>query len=462
MQGSGRAEAGKPVALPALSAYRYDEDYSFLKDEDLRSHAEPLSLAPLKYVRLGSDSSNYLSVGSEVRLRYEYYKNNQWGQGPQDHGGYVWGRLLPYADLHIGPYFRAFAQAIAAYEWGDAAGVSPPDEDQLDLLQGFIDVRLPAGDKTTLLVRGGRQLLHYGSERLIGLRYGPNVPQPFDAVLLRLEHGPWRVDAFYARPVEIGRGTWDDEADDTQDAWSLYATRALPLLGEGSGVDVYYIGYRDDRAAFAQGEGRERRHTVGVRWFGAAAGYDWNCEGFYQFGSFDNSSANGEISAWSLASSSGYTFGGARLQPRIGLKANVISGDDDAGDPDLQTFNALFPKGKYFGEIGLLGPYNLVNVHPTLLLNLTGKLTLDVASVFYWRYSTHDGIYDNAGNVIRDGADSGKRFIGSQLEALFTYAFIREIEASASYSVFIPGSFIDDTGPGKVVQFVGLEVGYKF
>ena len=82
--------------------------------------------------------------------------------------------------------------------------------------------------------------------------------------------------------------------------------------------------------------------------------------------------------------------------------------------------------------------------------------------MFYWRYSTDDGIYDNAGNVIRDGLGSDERFIGTQLEAMVTFAIARELEASAAYGVFLPGQFIDDTGPDEVVHFVGIELSYRF
>ena len=40
----------------------------------------------------------------------------------------------------------------------------------------------------------------------------------------------------------------------------------------------------------------------------------------------------------------------------------VASGDNDPRARTLNTFNALFPKGAYFGEIGLIGPANLLDV----------------------------------------------------------------------------------------------------
>jgi len=438
-----------PAALPPITPIRYTEDYS----------AAPPSL---KHIPLGDGGDSYLSLGIEFRLRYELYLDNLWGQGPQDSDGYLWERTMPYADLHIGPNFRAFGQLVSAFEWGDATGIKPPDEDRLDLLQGFIDIRVPIGENQSLLVRPGRQILRYGSERLIGMRYGANVPLPFDAALARFETGPWRIDAFYGHPIKTERGEWDDQSDDTQALWSLYTTLALPSIGKRAGIDAYYIGYSDDKARFAQGPGEELRHTLGVRFFGEKSNVDWDFEACYQFGRYAMSGGEGRISAWAVGGNVGYTFDGAPLRPRLGMKANVISGDDDPKDADLQTFNSLFPRRKYFGEMGQIGPYNLIDVHPSLTLQLTNKTTLELASVFYWRYSTNDGIYNTPGNVIRPGFNSDARFIGTQLEALLTHRFSREFEVTAAYEVCLPGRFIEESGPDEVVHFVGIELLYRF
>jgi hypothetical protein len=439
----------QPAVLPPITPVRYTEDYS----------AAPPSL---KHIPLGDGGDTYLSLGLEMRLRYEFYKDNLWGQGPQDSDGYLWERTIPYADLHIGPNFRAFGQLVSAFEWGDATGIKPPDEDRLDVLQAFVDVRVPIGEDGALLVRPGRQILRYGSERLLGMRYGANVPRAFDAALARFETGSWRIDAFYGHPVATDRGEWDDQSDDTQALWFLYATHALPWIGKRAGIDAYYVGYSDDRARFAQGPGEELRHTLGVRFFGEKSNFDWDVEAFYQFGRYDMSTGNGRISAWAVGSNVGYTFDGTPLRPRMGMKANVISGDDNPRDADLQTFNSLFPKRRYFGEMGLLGPYNLIDVHPSLAFQIMNETSLELASVFYWRYSTNDGIYSTGGNVIRPGFNSDARFIGTQLEALLTHRFSREFEVTATYEVFLPGRFIHDSGPDEVVHFVGIELLYRF
>lgn len=444
-----------PPSPPPLTPLRYNEDYSYLADPDARSGAW---WEPLKYIPSDESGDVYLTLGGEIRLRYESFENNNWGQEPAPDDSYLWYRALTSADLHLGEHVRLFGELIGAWADGKQPSDTPIDETGVDLLQGFADVKVPLGmEDTSLTLRPGRQLLSYGSERLIGTRYGPNVLRTFDALKAFVDGDGWRVDGFYARPVEPGLDSFDDKSHDDLSSWALYGTIDLPV-GEGSGLDLYYIGYDNDAAAFNQGSGSERRHTVGARLFGGAQGWDWNWEAMYQFGEF----GDGDISAWSVASSTGYTFEDLPLSPRLGLKANIISGDNDPDDADLQTFNPLFPKGKYFGELTLLGPENLINLHPTLDLQLGDGWSLGGAAMLYWRESTGDGIYDVGGNLIRGDGGSDAHFIGTQGEVVLSYEYNRNLNAMVSYSQFYPGAFIDDTGPSKTVHFIGAEMQFQF
>jgi hypothetical protein len=175
---------------------------------------------------------------------------------------------------------------------------------------------------------------------------------------------------------------------------------------------------------FNRTAGDELRHTLGARFFGKGQNWDWDIEGFYQSGQF----ASGNIRAWSFASHLGYTFRHLRFSPRAGLKANIISGDENPDDKGIETFNPLFPKGKYFGELTPLGPQNLINIHLDLSLSLTDKWKFLFRVVPYWRYSSDDAIYDLGGNVVRPAGSSFARFIGVVWEPVLGYQFSRILE----------------------------------
>lgn len=233
---------------PEFDNRRYTEDYSYLRDPQKWTGAW---WEPLKFIPLDSTGSRYLTLGADFRLRYEHYVNRNWGDPPEPTDGYGWFRVLPYADLHLGPRFRLFGQLIGAWSVDVEPEPTPVDETGLDLLQAFAQVRIPTGAHTAT-IQGGRQLLAYGSERLIGLRFGPNVPQAFDGGLGRIESGPWRIDGFYMRPVENRLHDFDDRTDNTRELWSLYATR---LLSSNNNGDSNNNNNNDDNDSSSNGDG---------------------------------------------------------------------------------------------------------------------------------------------------------------------------------------------------------------
>src|SRR5687768_15041643 len=96
---------------PSITTIRYDEEYSYLMDDSLRTGAW---WERLKYVPLTSSGDVYLTFGSELRFRYELLRNDNFGEGPQDDDGYFWARALPLVDLHAGEHVRVFTQFISA------------------------------------------------------------------------------------------------------------------------------------------------------------------------------------------------------------------------------------------------------------------------------------------------------------------------------------------------------------
>lgn len=458
----GRVAPGSPEP-PPLTAPRYEEDYSYLRDPDNRSGAW---WEPLKFIPLDRGGNAYLTLGDEVRLRYERFRNNQFGSAVKPDEGYLRFRALPYADLHLGPSFRVFGQLIAAWSNRSDRTKSPlVDETGVDLLQGFLEWHAPLGADSRVTLRGGRQVVEYGSARLIST--GPNIRTSFDGGLGRWETGDWRVDGFYLRPVEPEFDWFDDHADfdwfgdrpdDARQLWSVYATRALPGIGPDSGVDLYYIGYENETAQFNQGVGRERRHTFGTRFFGSRGPWSWDLEANVQIGDF----AGGNIRAWSLDNAVTRRFEEVPLKPFIQLRANAISGDDDPDDRTLGTFNAMFPTAEYFGDIGQIGPANLLNLRPIVGVDLGAGWTLTAAGVFYWRQSLDDGIYGSAVNLVRPDGGSNARYIGTQADVGLGWVVNRNLSLRATYSAFWPGPFIEDTGPAKTVHYLLLQTAFQY
>src|SRR5690349_6434458 len=83
--------APQPGVRPALGPFPRFEDWGFLRDPSKR--IDPYDR--LKFIPLNDSDTNYLTLGVENRIEFQYLKNNAWGAGPQDLTGYVFERWVP-------------------------------------------------------------------------------------------------------------------------------------------------------------------------------------------------------------------------------------------------------------------------------------------------------------------------------------------------------------------------------
>jgi hypothetical protein len=441
---------------PPYKLLRYEEDYSYLRDPSRRTDFWD----PIKYIPLGSHEDWYLSIGSELRERYEFYHEANAGAVPPNaiNNGYMLQRYLLHGDLHLGPYFRFFGQLMVGMEDGRIGGARPDiDRDAFDVHQAFADIVLPlAGERDTLTARLGRQEMEYGSGRLIDLRDGPNLRLSFDAPRLLLHLGNWEVDGFWGKPVRDRAGVFDDDPDPTRALWGVYAVHPLPLLPEGH-IDLYYLGYENKDAVYVQGPGHELRHTLGTRLWGSPLPWEYNLEYDWQFGRF----GSGSIQAWSAANAVRYNFSELPLRPRLGLRFDFTSGDHNPTTANLQTFNPMFPSGVYFNLLNPVGPLNMIDLHPTLDLYVGEKLTVSVDWDFFWRESLGDGVYTIGGMPLRPGV-AGPRYVGNCPACTVVWNPTRHLSVLASYVHFFAGPFFQANPPDKDTDYFTVWCDYKF
>jgi hypothetical protein len=445
------ADSGKsPDAPQGYSLNRADDSYP----GNPGSHTDIWD--KLKAIPLNATGSWALSLGGEVRERYEFFNNPNWGGDPQDNG-YLLQRYFLHGKLEMGGNLRFFSQLQSSLENGRAGGPRPTDKNELDLHQGFLDAKLELSGDAALTLRAGRQEMAYGSQRVIAVREGPNVRQAFDGFRLMYRSAEFRLDGFVTKPVQTKRYLFDDGPDNSKALWGGYAVLPFAPLAEGT-IDLYYLGLYRSRAAFDQGVAAETRHSVGARLWRTAAPLDYNFEALYQWGRF----GNGAIRAWTVASDTGYTLTARPLHPRFGLRADIASGDSDPSGKDLQTFNPLFPKGAYFSEAGLIGPANFIDVNPCLDLHLAKSTILIFDWDFFWRENIHDGLYNNAVVLVRTGKTSHARYIGSMAQAQLSWDIDRHLSLVGIYGHFFTGSFLKESGKGADVDYLTSWLTYKF
>src|SRR6202171_6431165 len=408
---------------PVYTLERYDEDWSFLRDASKRTDL----FDPIKWIPFGDRESWFLTLVGELRERFQDVRNPAFGLPFPVRNTDFFHRTFLFGNVHLGPHFRTFVELVNGVSAGTTKKKSTFEQDSLDVLQAFADVVVPIGKTAAFTLRIGRQDLMFGSSRLVSLREAPNVRRAFDGVrtFWKAANGK-RVDVFVGRPVNPQVGVFDDSRDRTQLFWGVYATSPVPRL-KGLKVDLYYLGLDRRDALFAQRLAQERRHTVGARLFGNRTGFDldeeefnfdsrrapdvgskfdWDVEGAYQFGSFGAA----EIGAWMISSNWGYTFTELPLAPRLGLKADAASGDGNLHDNRLGTFNPLYPALRYYSLVRLFEPANLINLQPSITVDLAKNVNATVAGSALWRGSMADAFYAPP-LVLVNGTANNSRFI---------------------------------------------------
>lgn len=427
-----------------LQPLRYEEDWSLLANQDCKKEV----IDDIKYISLGRQDW-YLSVGGEIRYRYENYEDPGFGVGPETSSGYVLQRYLLHTDWHLGRRFRVFAQFQSGLEEGRNGGPRPTDENIADLHQGFIDL---SDSSQNLRLRVGRQEIEFGTGHLIGESEGLNIRRAFDGFRFTFKHGHWTWNSTLTHPVLVRPHNFDIP-DHRQTEWGTGFTHGR----EHGGWSGYYIGLNRKQGSFNGKAGQEIRETFGSRVWDQGALFDYNTDFIFQSGTF----GSGKIIAGAISSNDGITLHNLRFQPRLGVRFDFASGDSDRNSQDLHTFNPLFPNPMYSSLSALLGPSNLTDVGPIVHLTLNSKTAISPEMPFYWRSSIHDGIYNFAGMMIRPGNLSTARFVGYQPGVVLERTFSPHFSSTAGYFYFFTGQFLRDTPPAKGVGYFYATITFR-
>ena len=452
---------------PRFDILRAREDFSYLAEGSIRHDF----FDPIKYISWGASGDWYLTLGGEIRQQYQWFINEGWGALPEaieDHNGHWLQRYMLHANLQLGKHVRLFGQLKNGTIVGRKGGPRPQiDQDELGIHQGFIDLTGTLGP-STLTLRVGRQEFFYGAERMITMREGPNVRLSFDAIKFIAEWPKTKIDALVARPVLINPYVFDDEHAPRETMWAVYSVHYLTATR--SNLDLYYIGQERLNAAYNQGVAYELRHTAGARFWEQDGPFKYNIELIGQLGEF----GNGDIQAFYVASEIAYVFPGA-WKPTLQLTNNLISGDNDPTDPNLQTFNPMYPR-PFFGLAAPIGPSNLMDIHPEILFTPAEAMSLSVGADFLWRYSTRDGIYSPAVMQSRPQPpppperasdqivllDSEDRYTGVQFTLSYLYQFTPHWTFMLDGAFFPAGPFIRETGVGNDLFYLAPQLTFKF
>lgn len=442
---AGAAEADD-ASRPAIAFNRWQEDWSVLADPALRT--EPFD--SLKYIPLGSDPKTYLSLGLNLRERYERNDAGGFGTRGAPSASYVISRLETHADLRL-DRLQLFVQLDSAFAPGKER-LAPVDENRLDLEQAFAAYSVPIANGLFRL-RLGRQEMGFDLQRFVAVRDGPNIRQAFDAAWTDYEIGLWRVLGFYSQPVQNRNLR---AFDDYSNGHLTYGGVRLERSDVGPGsLSAYYSHYTQDGARFLTVQGDEGRDIFDVRYAGTLDGWDWDLEAMGQTGQIRNQ----RIRAWAFGNLAGYSFPTAFWSPRLGLQFDGASGDSNPRDGTLNTFNPLFPNGYYVTLAGYTGYVNFIHVKPSVTLHPLSSLTILAAVGAQWRQTTADAVYTQPNIAVAGTAGKGGSYTGTYGQLRADWRATSHVSTAVELVHFAVGDAIRRAG-GHDSDYLGVEIKY--
>ncbi len=442
---------------PKYKALRFDEDWSSM----------PANYGDwsdrLKKINLDDTGDYWLSLGGQFRVRGEVWRSFGFKDASTNDDEFVLFRNYYWADLHLGENLRVFAQGRSNFSTdrdlpgGKRAAL---DVATLDMLDGFVDYTIPFDGGGSLTLRGGRQELLFGKQRLISPLDWSNNRRTFDggSFIFKPEDNSWKLHGFLTSPVKTAKYTFSN-SDDNRLFWGMYFN--TKIVDHKYDLDAYVLGLHQKARTYGAVTANEDRYTIGARLDGPIAnGFAFDVESAGQFGSFGSQ----DIQAWMVASEVNYKFADNDWNPVIAFGFDYASGDDSSTDGDLNTFNQLFPLGHAFlGYIDIIGRQNIMDLRLTgIVWPMPKKLKLKADMHYLRRANENDALYNAGGGLVRAGGPGTSKDVGWEFDLTAKYILDRHSNLAGGYSHFFAGNFLDDVPPNDDIDFVWLQYQFTF
>ncbi len=397
-----------------------------------------------------------VTVGGQVRLRAEYrdpLSYNPAAIGATDDDDLYLSRIRLNLRFSLSDEVEVFFQPQDQRIFGDEASVLS-DEQNLDVHQGYVEVRLPSEIPVTL--RAGRQELSYGDQRLVSPLDWSNIARAWDGAKARASLGPAWLEGFWT-VIREGVG-----AEDDQDFFGLYASWGAV---ENHEFDLYAFGRRfNDNSQPAEsvpGNVHDRRDaTAGARLKGKAAGFDYTAEGMIQRGDVGPD----DVRAWAAAVTLGYTFD-LPWKPRIGAEYTHASGDSDPADGRIETFDPLYPFGHFYQGFADVFSFKNGRDAAFYLKAVPAEwLSIHVDVHFFRLDEARDAWYNFAGAPLRrDPTGSAGKDVGREIDLHARWSVGKFVKFWGGVSRFFAGEFVRDTsGTDRDMTWAFLQMTVDF
>jgi hypothetical protein len=318
-------------------------------------------------------------------------------------------------------------------------GSTTADAEGVDLKRGTIVFKRIAAQP--LDVELGRFVMAYGDQRLIGHLEWFDQGRTYDGLRAIYKGETIWLDAFAVRVRETL--TPDD------DQWFT------GLYGGRDWLEAYALLFSDDMAMAGETVTDDSRFvTLGLRIADKTGDWDYSTEVVVQLGDLRGD----DLDAFGFAVVFGRTFPEAGWRPRVAFEVDYATGDEDPTDGDSEQLQTLFPTNHlHYGYADLLGWSNLLDLHLKIQMKPMDRVTVE-AGYHHFRRPEEAGAWVNAGGaIVRPGLAGSSSHLGDEVDLTVTWKPKDALAFLLGYSLFLPGGFVEDTGPSPVAHFIYLE-----
>ncbi len=417
-----------------------------------------------------------LTVDVQEKMRFEIRENNfdfnSALNGPQD-ASWLLQRFRLGLGYDVNSWLKLYVQGQDVREIGGSRpndiGVSAAEgDDVFDILKAYIQIgNIKKGLSSTL----GRQFLSYGDQRLVGPLEWLNQARTFDAVKFRYAAEKYSLDFFISSPVAFTNNMWnqsgflDNDESLNQMFSGLYlATGFVPF---NLTTDFYIFNKRDDGdGSFGAARGDTDFYTFGTLWKGdpkKLGGFDYTTEMAFQTGQVSGRDLTAFAGHWAV----GHNWLKHAWKPRFGIQYNYGSGDGNAADGDIGTFQNLYPTNHlFYGYMDTTGWMNMHNPQLNFSFSPTAKLKVMIDYHLYWN-ATNDDAWRRVNGVtavrpVNAAAASAGSFRGQEIDLTAIYKLNPHVGLQAGYSYFMAGDYLANTGAADDAHFGYVQVQFDF
>lgn len=401
----------------------------------------------------------------EEKMRYEIRENNfdfNSGVDSLTDDSWLLQRVRLGALIKPTPWLSIYAQGQDAREIDSdrpnvVGQLGAEGDDTFDLLEGWLMLGQPTEGFS---FKVGRQKLSYGDQRLVGPLEWLNTSRTFDAAKIHFAAQSWSLDLFTSSVV-----TFEDNKFNESD-WFGGDGRDQIFSGAYLATTWVPVNLTTDFYAFHLGKntpgGSSSFVTLGTLWKGdpkKLGGFYYTTEMAVQFGEV----ADKDLAAFAGHWKAGYQFAGS-WKPNVGLQYNYATGDKEATDGDVGTFQNLFPTNHlFYGFMDTTGWINMHNPQFNLSVQPTEKLKLALDYHLYWNATSNDAWYRvNGVTQVRDVSPGADRFRGSELDLTIAYKHNKNLSFLFGYSHYFAADYLSDTGASSDADFAYAQVQINF